>query len=195
MSILDVLARPRADTAKSAGSARPRLWVVPRSRPHAPRVPFVLLVLVVLGVGLVGLLLLNTQLQQGSFALHDLERTAAALEDQETALEQRVAGLEAPQSLAGKARDLGMVANPNPVFLRLADETVLGDPVPAEAPETPPIGPVEPPDDEPVAGDGDGDADGDDAEADNEADNEADTETDADSAEDDDSGDDDSGQD
>ncbi len=109
------------------------LRVVPdRAEPPA-RAPFVLLVVVILGVGLVGLLLLNTSLQRGSFAIHDLKRQTALLEEREGALQQKVAKLKAPANLARRAEDIGMVPNTNPVFLRLGDAKVLGDAVPAKA--------------------------------------------------------------
>jgi len=103
----------------------------------SPRAPFVLLVVAILAVGLVGLLLLNTSLQQGSFAIHDLARQTSALEERQTALEQQVARLKAPESLAARAQHMGMVPNTNPVFLRLGDGAVLGDAVPARPRPTP----------------------------------------------------------
>lgn len=113
-------------------AARPLALVAPRRR-IAPKGPFVLLVAVLLGSGLIGLLLLNTVLAEDAFAVHDLQRQAATLSVQEQALQQRVADLEAPASLAHRAQLLGMVPAGDPVFLRLSDGAVLGDPVPAKA--------------------------------------------------------------
>lgn len=113
------------------------LRVVPRPEPAPSRAPFVFLVVLILGVGLVGLLLLNTSLQRGSFAIHELRRTTAELEERQGQLEQRVARLESPEVLARRARSLGMVPNTNPVFLRLPDGAVLGDAVPASPPPKP----------------------------------------------------------
>lgn len=152
MSVLDVLARPRAGSVQGRQSG-PHLRLVPRTRTRPPRVPFVLLVLMLLGVGLVGLLLVNTELQQGAFTMHELEVKLADLRDREAALEREVATLEAPKTLATRAAALGMVPNPNPGFLVLTDGAggaddakgagraegkILGDPEPAPSPPPPP---------------------------------------------------------
>lgn len=84
-----------------------------------PRAPFVVLVLSVLGVGLIGLLLLNTAIQQGSFALDELEAETAELRDRQTTLADDVARRAAPDSLAEAARRLGMVPAENPIFVEL----------------------------------------------------------------------------
>ena len=86
------------------------------------KAPFVVLVLLVLGMGLVGLLVLNTSLQQASFELTDLERETAVLRDRQTALAEEAARRAAPGSLADRARSLGMVPNQSPVFLHLGPE-------------------------------------------------------------------------
>ncbi len=132
MSALESLNRPVREVAP-----RPRLRVVPKPEPQPSRAPFVMLVVAVLSAGLLGLLLLNTTVQQGSFTIHDLSRRTTLLEDRQAALEQRVAAMRAPEHLAGQAERLGMVPNTNPVFLRLSDGAVLGDAVPAKARQTP----------------------------------------------------------
>jgi hypothetical protein len=43
-------------------------------------------------------------------------------------LEKQVRTLESPQNLSDRALGMGMVPNPNPVFLRLSDGRVLGVP-------------------------------------------------------------------
>ncbi|AYY12838.1 septum formation initiator family protein [Actinobacteria bacterium YIM 96077] len=88
---------------------------VTRSR----RTPFVVTVLLVLGVGLVGLLLLNTALQQGSFALSKLEAETTALRDRAEMLSSELANLESPAALAEQARDLGMVPAEDVEFIRI----------------------------------------------------------------------------
>ena len=81
------------------------------------RAPFVVLVLLLLGFGLVGLLALNTSLQQGSFELTELERETALLRDRHAVLAGHVAHRSAPGVLARHARELGMVPDENVVFL------------------------------------------------------------------------------
>jgi hypothetical protein len=94
----------------------------------------VVAVLTVLSLGLGALLLLNTLLAQGSFALHSLEAQVSELADREQALRQKVAELAAPGRLERRARALGMVPSANPAFLRARDGKVLGVPMPATGP-------------------------------------------------------------
>jgi len=121
--------RRRQETASP-----PWLRLVPSVPVDAPRAPFIVFVIAVLGVGLIGLLLLNTSLQKRAFDLSSLQRSTAALADQQSDLEQKAAGLSAPEAVAARAVELGMVPNTNPVFLRLSDGKVLGIPVPAQRP-------------------------------------------------------------
>jgi hypothetical protein len=94
---------------------------------------------VLLGGGLLGLLALNTVLAQGSFRVSDLQRRVAALDDQQQALQQRVALRAAPQRLARRASALGMVPMLEPAFLRAGDGRVLGRPQPAAGGSSPDV--------------------------------------------------------
>ena len=106
--------------------------------PKRPKqAPFAAVVVALFALGLVGQLVLNTALQHGSFDLYTLTAQAHALEQRRQSLDQEVAGQENPGVLAALARDLGMVASENPVFLRLADGGVAGTPVAATAPPPP----------------------------------------------------------
>jgi len=117
-------------TPAPAPKAEPKLRVVYGAPFRPPRMPFVIFVLSLLAAGLVGLLLLNTELQRGTFQVTSLNQQADQLRDQQEQLEREVRTLESPQNLADRALKMGMVPNPNPVFLRLSDGQVLG--VPAE---------------------------------------------------------------
>jgi hypothetical protein len=108
-------------TAPAAGRTRPRLRVV-RAVTSAPRAPFVTLVLTILGAGLIGLLLISSSLQQGSFELRDLERQAQQLRATETALLHDVAQRAAPDELARRAEQLGMVPAEDRPFLEVPRE-------------------------------------------------------------------------
>ena len=121
--------RTRARIA-DAVQQRARLSVVRRPNP-APRVPFAALVLTVLGLGLVGLLVLNTSLQQGAFYARGLEAKAEALTETREALSMQVAQLREPQRVAARAAAMGMVQGESPAFLRLSDGKVLGRTQPA----------------------------------------------------------------
>lgn len=118
--------RRRPETASP-----PWLRLVPSVPVDAPRAPFIVFVIAVLGVGLVGLLLLNTSLQKRAFDVSSLQRSTTAMADQQSDLERQAADLSAPETVASRAAELGMVPNANPVFLRLSDAKVLGIPIPA----------------------------------------------------------------
>lgn len=107
---------------------RPPLTVVPRRAPKAPRVPFVALISLLLAGGVVGLLLFNTELQQGSFTATALEQRAAVLAGKEESLQMQLDRLRDPQHIAARAKKLGMVPAGNPAFLRVTDGKVLGRP-------------------------------------------------------------------
>jgi hypothetical protein len=134
MSADNLATAPVRRRAESASPSAPWLRLVPSVPVDAPRAPFIVFVIAVLGVGLVGLLLLNTSLQKRAFDVSSLQRSTAALADQQSALEQQAADLSAPAAVASRAAELGMVPNTNPVFLRLSDGKVLGSPVPAARP-------------------------------------------------------------
>jgi uncharacterized protein HemX len=102
-------ARNERPAAAPTSAVRPGLRLLPGGRTGAPRAPFVVLVLLVLGAGLVGLLLLNTNLQQSSFELRDLEQETRLLRDRHAELTRQVAQLAAPDELASRAGALGMV--------------------------------------------------------------------------------------
>lgn len=96
----------------------PHLRLLPAVE-RSSRGAFVVLVLAILGVGLVGLLLLNTSLQQRAFDLEELRRTTTELRDQEAALAEQVATHRAPEQLAQEAKRLGMVPVEDPTFIEV----------------------------------------------------------------------------
>ena len=110
-------------------AARPELRVLPAQPFRAPRGPFALVVGAVLTLGLLVVLALNTVVAQDAFAVSALQQRSAVLADREQALTQEVSAAESPQRLEQRAAALGMVPSVNPVFLRLSDGKVLGDPV------------------------------------------------------------------
>ncbi|CAL9315313.1 septum formation initiator family protein [Streptomyces sp. SudanB182_2057] len=103
----------------------------PAGRARAARTPFVLLVVLLLGGGLIGLLVLNSALSEGSFELADLRKRTKTLTDEEQALQRDIDAYSAPDALQRRARELGMVPGGDPAFLA-PDGTVKG--VPSAAP-------------------------------------------------------------
>jgi hypothetical protein len=128
----------RSPLPKTSPRKATPLRLVPQRRSSAARAPFVVVVVTLLGGGLLGLLLLNTLVAQGSFALHDLSAKGKALEQREQQLARQVQALQAPAVLAHRAAALGMVPGGPPAFLRLPDGKVLGKPMPGVAPVQPP---------------------------------------------------------
>lgn len=128
-------------TTRTEGRHDPRTTTrsrarVPQRRP-APRHRLLLACVAVLSLGLLGVLLLNTVVSQGAFRQFDLELELIELSEEEERLARAVQLAEAPVSVERRARALGMVPAGSPVFLRLADGAILGEPVPAPAPTGP----------------------------------------------------------
>lgn len=131
MSKLMAQARNRVPRFAEAAVERARLTVVPQQDAPARRAPFVTLVLVLLAGGVVGLLMFNTHMQQASFYATSLQARATALSNEKQGLQMDIAALRSPQQLALAAHRLGMVAPPQPAFVRISDGRVLGQPLQA----------------------------------------------------------------
>lgn len=125
----------REGRARSAAQQRlTRLaGLVPAGSSSAARTPFVLLVVVLLGAGMLALLLLNASLNEGSFELEELQRRTQELSDERQQLQAEVDAYSAPDALAERARELGMVPGGPPAFLGPGG-SVLGDAEPEPAP-------------------------------------------------------------
>ncbi|MFE7173598.1 septum formation initiator family protein [Streptomyces sp. NPDC057616] len=104
-----------------------RLFPGPAGRGQAARTPFVLLVVLLLGGGLIGLLVLNSAVSEGSFRLDDLQKDTKNLTDQEQALQRDIDSYSAPEALQRRAHELGMVPGGDPAFLN-PNGTVRGVP-------------------------------------------------------------------
>lgn len=99
-----------------------------QSRSSAPVV--MILVGGLLGISLLHLLL-TIMTSQSVYELSDLKSQKRELDTTSQILAEQVASLSSHQNLLTTATKLGMVANSNPVFLRLEDQKVLGKPRPA----------------------------------------------------------------
>jgi cell division protein FtsB len=110
-------ARP-ATRPDTGAAARPRRRVATADG-AAPRMPFVLLVVGLLGGALVSLLLLNTVLAKDAFTLTELQRGNKQLAERQQALEEEIARADSPETLARRARELGMVPATTPRFVRV----------------------------------------------------------------------------
>jgi hypothetical protein len=99
-----------------------------RTRASSPVV--MILVLGFVGISLLHLLL-TIATSQSVYELADLKREKRELDSSSQILAEQVLSLSSNQNLYMTASRLGMVVNTNPVFLRLNDQAILGEPRPA----------------------------------------------------------------
>jgi hypothetical protein len=116
---------------------RPRLRPVADPKPRLARVPFLLVVIGLFGLGMAGLLMLNTTLQNQTFEARALNRQVTELAYVQADLEQRLDSYGTPGELARRASALGMRPNPQPAFLVLPEGQIVGEPKPVSGQEQP----------------------------------------------------------
>jgi hypothetical protein len=104
------------------------LRAVPRVTTSLARFPFLVVLIAVFGVGMAGLLLLNTTLQNQAFQYRALKREATVLAYDQATLQHQLDQLSAPSELARQASALGMRPNPAPAFLVIPDGKTIGKP-------------------------------------------------------------------
>lgn len=122
----------RPEAATTADRPRtPRLRVAPPPPVSVPRAPFVGLVLVLVVGGVLGILLVNTKINENAFRLEKLQQQQAKLDVDQQQLEKRIAESEAPGNLTANARKLGLVESDEPAFIQLPDGRMIGVPRPA----------------------------------------------------------------
>jgi hypothetical protein len=110
---------------------KPRLRVAPPAPVTVPRAPFVALVLVVVVAGVLGILVLNTKINENAFRLSNLHDQQSSLDQQEQQLSQNLARDESPNSLYADALRFGLVPAGTPAYIQMPDGRVLGVPQPA----------------------------------------------------------------
>jgi hypothetical protein len=76
---------------------------------------------------MVGLLMVNTALQNQAFESRSLNRQAAQLVYQEAEVQSQLNQVRTPEQIAAKASALGMRANPRPAFLVVPSGKVIGE--------------------------------------------------------------------
>jgi hypothetical protein len=133
MSQMTSAARAGARPLHRPTTTTPKLRVVTGATPRRGAA-FGIICATLLAAGLIGLLLLNTALAQGSFTLHDLRATSGQLIDTQEVLTQSLEASKSPANLAAKAASMGMVPAQSAAFLRLSDGRVIGVAKPAKAP-------------------------------------------------------------
>lgn len=128
MSALWAPLHPQPDTdAKQTGAGERPLRAVPSLQGRVARIPFITVLIAIFGVGMVGLLVVNTALQNQAFESRSLNRQSAQLVYQEAELQSQLNKVRSPEQIATKASALGMRANPKPAFLVVPSGKVVGE--------------------------------------------------------------------
>ncbi|MDQ0895863.1 hypothetical protein [Agromyces ramosus] len=96
-----------------------------------PRLGYAIIALGGVALIVVAQLLLSIAVTQGAYEIDGYQMDQAALALEEQKLSEDLDRLESPQYLAMNAESLGMVPNADPVYLRLSDGAVLGQPTAA----------------------------------------------------------------
>jgi cell division protein FtsL len=119
--------RPGLDQPRKA---RTPLSVV-RSVPRKRRAPFVVLCFGLLAIALMAVLVLNISVSSAQYQLVQLRSEQTTLTKQNQDLTQQVQNFDAPQNLAAKATELGMVASVAKGQIDLSTLNVTGKAKPA----------------------------------------------------------------
>ncbi|MEO8283471.1 MAG: hypothetical protein ABI568_08715 [Pseudarthrobacter sp.] len=120
----------KAEPAGPRRKERTPLSVV-RSAPKKRRAPFVVMCFALLAVALVAVLVLNISVSTSQYQLVELRGKQSTLTKQNQDLTQQLQNFEAPQNLAAKAADLGMVPSTVKGQIDLSTLTVTGKATPA----------------------------------------------------------------
>ena len=107
-------------------ASKTRLRSVPAAPPRLARRPFAIVLIALFGIGMTGLLMLNTTLQNQAFESTSLNRQATQLAHVQVDLATQLDALSAAPALAQRASELGMRANPKPAFLVVPSGKVIG---------------------------------------------------------------------
>lgn len=110
---------------------KPRFRLAPPVPVAVARTPFVILVIMVVVAGVLGILVLNTKINENAFQLSALREEQGRLNLQQQQLERKIAEQESPGNLAALGRRLGLVDPGAPAFIRLPDGKIIGVPKPA----------------------------------------------------------------
>ena len=119
---------PKHPARPSEEVSRPALRPLATPGRRMARLPFLIVLIAAFGLGMAGLLLLNTTLQNQEFEARRLSSQASQLTYVQDDLESQLQTVSSPGSLAQKAYAQGMRPNVHAAFLELPDGKVKGDP-------------------------------------------------------------------
>ncbi|MDQ0756802.1 hypothetical protein [Arthrobacter sp. B3I4] len=123
-------ALPDSQPGTPGRRARTPLSVV-QSAPRKRRAPFVVMCFGILALALIAVLVLNISVSSAQYQLVELRAKQTTLTKQNQDLTQQVQNFDAPQNLAAKAADLGMVASTSKGQIDLSTLAVTGKAKPA----------------------------------------------------------------
>ncbi|MBF4462528.1 MULTISPECIES: hypothetical protein [unclassified Rathayibacter] len=134
-AVIDTARRARPEEA----TPRPHIAAVPApQRTSRPQLVRGIVAVAGLFAIIVVQLLVSVGLSQGAYQISDLQTEQKTLLRSNAEKQDAVDSLSSPHNLATAAQGLGMVANTAPVYLRLSDGAVLGDPGAASGSEVAP---------------------------------------------------------
>lgn len=109
---------------------RPQLRPAPEVR-RRPRLAYAITALAGIGAIVIAQLLLSVAMTEGAYEIDGYKVAQVKLDREAQVLREQIDALESPQFLAANAEAIGMVPNAAPVYLRLSDGAVLGQPTAA----------------------------------------------------------------
>ncbi|HET8879007.1 MAG TPA: hypothetical protein VFN00_06100 [Arthrobacter sp.] len=129
-------ALPELQPGTPGRKSRTPLSVV-RSVPRRRRAPFVVMCFGLLALALMAVLVLNISVSSAQYQLVELRAKQNTLNKQNQDLTQQVQNYDAPQNLAAKATELGMVASTSKGQIDLSTLSVTGKAKPAAKSDAP----------------------------------------------------------
>lgn len=108
-------------SARTVGTRTTRLRVAPPAPVSVPRAPFATLVVVLVVGGVLGILLVNTKINENAFRLNQLRQQQHTLNLEQQQLNQQITEAKAPGNLLEAARKLGLVEAGEPGYIQLPD--------------------------------------------------------------------------
>jgi len=109
---------------------RPVLRPAPERR-RRPRLSYAVTALAGIAAIVIAQLLLSVAMTEGAYEIDGYKVAQVELGREAQVLREQIDALESPQFLAANAEAIGMVPNAAPVYLRLSDGAVLGQPTAA----------------------------------------------------------------
>jgi hypothetical protein len=122
---------PAPPNRRSRVTPAPTRPVAPPAAMALPRAPFLVLVIGLVIAGVLGVLVLNTKINENSFVLDNLRTQQQDLNLQEQQLSQQLELAQSPGSLRAAAKRLGLVPAGTPAYIILPDGKIVDVPTPA----------------------------------------------------------------